>query len=276
MAKKANVAKVEPKALPATASKYAGTGQETIDNDDIYMPRLKLGQDMSPEVKDKIVDVGDLFNSVTGDVLCPAGEKIPVIIVMHSKEYILWDDRKGEDRGILARARRVRDGEEVRYRWDKPNQKFDVMVDGKTKVTYKTAEYIDEDCLNKWGTQIPGNPETPPAAGESQNYILAFPTRDFELIAVSLSKTAIGVAKKLNTSLKFGKAAIFERTYELGSFIDRRNKDSFANFQFSPGWQPVDEETADHMYQVYQSLADRNIIIDRSGEDEPSSDNKRF
>lgn len=260
------VAKVEPKALPATQSKYAGMGQETIERDDIYMPRLKLGQAMTPEVKDKLLDEGDLFNSVTGEVICKAGQTIPVIILMHSKEYILWDDRKGDDRGLLARATRVKVGDEIKYKWDKPNSEFEVKVDGKTKVKYKTGTYTDDGPvdLTAWGTQIPGNSDSPPAAGESQNYILALPSRDFEMIAVSLSKTGVSIAKKLNTNLKFGKAAIFEREYKLGSFIDNRGDDKFANFQFSNTWAPVSESVADQMYNMYSSLASKNVIIDRS------------
>jgi len=276
MAKKA-VAKVEPKALPATASKYAGMGQDTIDSDDIYMPRLKLGQDMSPLVKEKQIDVGDLYNSITGEVLCKAGDVIPVIPIMHSKEYILWDDRKGDDRGILARAIRTKmpDGA-VRYKWDKPNTEFEVKVDGKTKVKYKTAQYIDEDNLNTWGTQIPGNSDSPPAAGESQNYILALPEKDYELIAVSLSKTGVSVAKKFNTNLKFGKSAIFERQYKLGSFEDNRGDDRFMNFSFSNSYDPVDETAADHLFGVYTSIAGKNVIIDRSDEAEEAPKTKRF
>jgi hypothetical protein len=267
MAKKA-VAKVEPKALPATASKYAGMGQETIERDDIFMPRLKLGQSMSPEVKDKVLDEGDLFNSVTGEVIVPAGSKERVIIVMHSKEYILWDDRKGDNRGILARAIRVKEGDTIRYKWDKPNTTFEVKVDGKHKVKYTTKRYVDEDNLASWGTQIPGNPESPPAAGESQNYVVAFPDRDFELIAISMSKTSLGIAKKLNTNLKFGQAAIFERIYTIGSFIDNRGENKFANFQFSNSWEPVDAKAADKMHDIYVSLASKTVVIDRSDEND--------
>jgi len=274
MAKK--IVKIEPKSLPATASKYAGMGQETIDRDDIYMPRLKLGQAMTPEVKDKIAAEGDLFNSVTGELICKAGEKIPVIIVIHTKEYILWDDRKGDNRGLLARASRVKDKDQIRYKWDKPNSTFEVKVDGKHKVKYKTAEYIDQDNLNQWGTQIPGNAESPPAASETQNYIVAFPTRDYELIAVSMSKTSISAAKKLNTNLKFGQSAIFERIYSLGSFIDNRGDNKFANYQFSSGYELVKEEIADRMASIYKDLSGRNIIIDRDSDDEEVKSNKRF
>jgi hypothetical protein len=261
------VAKVESKAV-SKPSKYAGMGQESIDADDIYMPRLKLGQAMTPEVKDGDLSEGDFFNSITGEVICPAGESIPVIIILHTKEYILWDDRKGDNRGMLARAMRVKDGDDVRYRWNKPNATFEVKVDGKTKVKYKTSQYIDEDKLNEWGTQIPGNEESPPAANEHQNYILAFPTRDYEMIALSLSKTSIGAAKKLNTNLKFGEAAIFERLYKLSSYEDNRGENKFANVAFSTTFERVDDDVADRMYQAHIGLVGRNIIVDQDNEDD--------
>lgn len=260
------VAKVAEPSVPAV-SKYAGMGQEQIDNDDIFLPRLKLGQAMSPEVKDGDVEEGDLFNSVTGEVICRAGEKLPVIILLHNKEYILWDDRKGDDRGMLARAQRVLDEGKPRYKWNTPGETYEVKVDGKTKVKYKLGTYIDEDNLNQWGTQLPGNADSPPAANEHQNYVVALPTRDYELIAVSMSRTQVGVAKKLNTSLKSGRAAIFERQYELNSYIDNRGENKFANYQFSPTWKQVDEAVADQMYQTYQNLATRTIVVDQQDDD---------
>jgi len=266
------VAKPASRAVGAP-SKYAGMGQDDIDSDDIYMPRLKLGQAMSPEVKDGDVNEGDFFNSVTGEIICKAGESIPVIVVMRSKEYILWDDRKGDNRGMLARAMRVKDADgNVRYKWNKPNVTFDVKVDGKTKVKYKLSEYIDEDGLNEWGTQIPGNEESPPAANEHQNYILAFPTRDFEMIALSLSKTSVGAAKRLNTNLKFGQSAIFERIYKLSSFQDNRGENKFANVQFSNSYDPVEEAVADRMAEAFKRLSSKTVIIDQDNPDDEHHD----
>lgn len=287
MAKKAEVKKpgkevapVKPSSAPATQgrSKYAGKGQDSIEQDEILMPRMKLGQSMSPEVKDGIVEEGDIFNSVTGEVICKAGEALPVIVVAKSREYILWDDRKGDNRGMLARAQRVTDKDgNVRYKWNHPGETFEVKVDGKTKVKYKLGNFIDEDGLNEWGTQLPGNEESPPAANEHQNYILALPTRDMELIALSMSKTAIGAARKLNTSIKLAanKCAMFEMEFQLSSFIDSRGEDKFANFQIAPGWKRVDEETADILNDLFEGLKSKNIVVDQSQEDVVEGDGKK-
>lgn len=278
-AKKA-VAKVEPTKAPAVQgrSKYAGKGQDEIGQDEILMPRLKLGQAMSPEVKDGDVEEGDMFNSVTGEIICKAGQTMPVIVVGKSREFILWDDRKGDNRGMLARANKVRmeDGT-VRFKWNHPGQVFEVKVDGKTKVKYKLGTYIDEDQLDKWGTQIPGNEDSPPAANEHQNYILALPDRDYELIALSMSKTSIGAARKLNTSIKLAanKCGMFEMQFTMGSFIDNRGENKFANFQIAPGWERVEDEVADAMNDLFEGLKSKNIVVDQDQDEASDHSDKK-
>lgn len=249
--------------VPAALSTYARAGQDEIDSDDIYMPRLKLAQSMTPEVKDGRAKEGDLINSITGEIILEAGKTMPIIVVMRSKEYILWDDRKGDDRGLLARAYRVMDGDTPRYRWDKPDSEFQVKVDGKTKVTYKTKTYIDEDGLKEWGTQIPGNSETPPAASEHQNFVIAMPDRDYELIAMSLSKTAVGPAKRFLTSLRWGEAGTFTRIYRLGSAPDSRGDNKFVNYIFDAKYKLVDDDVAHEMNRIHQSLKGKTIVPDQ-------------
>src|SRR5690242_16188553 len=137
MAKGKEVAPVEePKALALAGIEVAGgdswddyrgeTGTEDIDSKDVNIPRLKLCQALSKEVKDRLAQEGDMINSVTKEIICPRGSKFLVIPICYSKEYILW--RPQEDGGgILARARKaiLPDGT-VRYKWDKPNQSFEV------------------------------------------------------------------------------------------------------------------------------------------------------
>ena len=117
-------------AVPAFLRDYTGPmGTENIDSGDVTIPRLKIGQAISPEVKEGGLKEGSLFINVTGQAVWKPGDE-PLIahIVATSKEYILWRPRK-DGGGILARARPVPvKGGGRRYRWDKPNQKFDVKV----------------------------------------------------------------------------------------------------------------------------------------------------
>src|SRR5262245_34260388 len=96
-------------------------GTEGIDNEDVTMPRLKIGQAINDEVKNGSVKEGAIYINVTGEVVWkPGDEPLPIIIVAQSKEFILWKPRK-DGGGILARARpvQVQDGTK-RYQWDKP------------------------------------------------------------------------------------------------------------------------------------------------------------
>jgi hypothetical protein len=134
-------------ALPDYLKEYAGpSGTENIDSADINIPRLKLAQGLTPEVKDGIVKDGDLFHSITKQVLIPQGRAGIIIPVAYVKEYILWRDQQ-DGGGIFARAKRVIEDGTVRYKWDNPKKEIKHKVKGVMSVTWRTKGYVDEDGL---------------------------------------------------------------------------------------------------------------------------------
>jgi len=272
MAKGTSVAKKEDNQLPSWMEQYAGAGQEDIGAEDIAMPRLKLGQAMTPEVKDqKIANEGDLIHSITKEVLCKAGETLRFIPVAYSKEFILWYDRKGpHGGGIAARARKVRDKNgDFRYKWDKPHQTFTDKLGGKISVEYKTAEYIDQDGLGEWGSSIQGDPESGPAASEHHNYVIMLPDHDNQMIALSLSRTAAKKAREFNAMLKLGPAPTFARIYELSSFMDKADENTFANYQFSSKFDVVKNENFfKALLDLHESLRTKGVNVDYSDVEE--------
>jgi len=244
MAKKASApAPVEePKTnLPAIVQTYdygedAGAGTEQVDVKDIAIPRLKLGQSMTPEVKDKIVEEGDLYHSITKEVVCAKGDKLKGIIVGITTEYILWRDRKTGG-GIMARAKRVQTKNGYRYKWDKPNSTFTDKLDGRTAVEYKTAEYIDQDKLSEWGTQVPNDPESGPAATKHHHYLVCLPERNFEVVAISLARTAEKKAKNLNAIINAPMSngqvpPLFAKMYNLSTVEEVSGDNRYANWVF--------------------------------------------
>ena len=279
-AKKA-VAKINQGDLPAHLQDYSGAGQEDIDKDDILMPRLKLGQSMTPEVKDKLFDEGDLFHNITKEVVCKAGDSLKVIVVAYHKEYILWGDRKGpKDGQMLARARKVLDKGVPRYKWNRPNEEFEDQVEGIVPVKYKTAEFVDQDGLGDWGSQIPGDPKSGIAATAHYNYIVMLPEHDNEMIALSLSRSADRKAREFNTVRHKGKYPIFARVYKLSTFIDTADENRFANYQFGTEYDRIGEDPADEegmkffqeLASLYESLQDKGINMDLT--EDPTSGNK--
>jgi hypothetical protein len=274
LAKKENLPVVPDTNLPATEvpewlQSYTGPmGTDNIDSTDINMPRLKLGQSMSPEVKDRLVNEGDLFHSITKEVLIPVGQKGIIIPICYAKEYVLWRDRS-DGGGIFARAKRVRlPGGLVKYEWDKPHQEFTTKLGGKVKVTWKTGKYIEDDGLGGFGTQIPGDQESGPAATAHFNYVVMLPALGQQMVAISFNKSSAKKAKDLNAMLKMGNAPIFGRQFNLGAVPDQNNAgDKFFNYGITPAGFVASADLAKHLHRLHIDLSERGVNVDFSDED---------
>lgn len=232
--------------LPSYLSDYNGPkGTEGIQSEDISVPRLKIGQSMTPQVKEGVVADGDLFINVTGrKVWSPGDPPLPAIIIAQSKEIILWRDQLDSGGGVLARAKpeRQEDGS-VRYRWDKPNQKFENKIGGKSKVVWETKTYVDENGLNTWGSEIPGDKDSGIAATDHHNYLVILPTVDHVLVALSLSRTGVKIAKNLNAALKMGSAPMWSRVWHLSTVDETSDDFKYKNLKIDPaGYIPEDDE----------------------------------
>lgn len=73
------VAKTEPKALAAIPQDWGN--EETFSAKEILIPKLLLMQGLSEFVAEEKAQMGDLVNSVTGQVLSPKGKPLEMIFV---------------------------------------------------------------------------------------------------------------------------------------------------------------------------------------------------
>lgn len=255
-------------AMPDWAKEYQGPlGTENIDSQDVNIPRLKLGQSMTPEVKDKLVNDGDMFHSITKEVIIPLGSSGIVVPVAYFKEYILWRDRS-DGGGIFARANRVvlPDGQ-VRYAWNKPNSTFTTKLKGVQKVEWRTRNFIDEDGLDQFGTSIANDPESGPAATAHFNYIFHLPDRG-DMVAVSLSRSSARKAKDLNAMLKMGTAPMFMRCFRVSAIPDQNESgDKFYNYGIIPAGFVQDQKLFAHLQRTYMDLREKGITVDFSDEE---------
>lgn len=274
--------------LPSFLQGYQGPlGNEGIESNDISIPRLKIAQAITQEVKDGELKEGALFLNVTGSsVWNPGDAPLPAIIVAQAKEFILWRPRK-DGGGILARAKAVKDKGVTRYRWDKPNSKFNVKVDGKTSVTWETKEYIDQDGLDQWGSEIPGNKDSGIAATAHHNYVVVLPTLGNMIVAVSMSKSQVRKAKDLNAVLKMVRpdVPISAKVFTLASVDDKnQNGEEYKNWAVKPESEDklvVSDESlfkfADGVKKGFEQTGFTVDQSDSSGEaDEDSGKAKRF
>lgn len=212
------------------------TGTEDMDSSDITIPRIKVAQAMSEEVKAGDMKEGDIFLNITGEVLAKAGEALDVVILLYSKEYMLWADRKDTaHEGIMARARSIRIDGRLVYGWDKPNQTFETKIDGRTKVKWHTEQYlVPEEGLDSWGSQIPGDTDSGKAATVHHNYIVALPGFENLVAAFSLSKSQVKRAKDLNATLSMGSLPLCARQFTVVTEQEKNDHGSFANIRFRP------------------------------------------
>jgi hypothetical protein len=277
MAKSKEVANVEA-GLPAYLKDYAGpTGTDTIENEDVTIPRIKLAQSMTPEVQQGTVPLGALFLNVTGEVLAEPGKPLRIVPIVQGKEFILWKDRQFDGGGIFARAKKVYDESEgrARYAWDKPGQTFENKIKGIQKVTWNTLRYVDENQMDKFGSANVDDPDSHPAATAHHNYVVVLPDHDNLVAALSLSNSGVKKAKDFNAMLKMGNAPIFSRVFECVT-VDETNAagDDFKNYSFKPGGFVEDANVFEYTKSLHEGFAERGFTVDQSDEggDETASD----
>lgn len=264
-------AKVDPK-LPAYLQGYTGPrGTEGIEAADVTIPRIKIGQGTSEEVKDGTLEEGDLFLNLTKEVLAENGKPLRFVVIARAKEYILWRPRKDNGGGILARAKPVSTKDGTRYKWDKPNTEFEVKIDGKVKATWATQEYIDEDGLDQWGSEIPGNADSGIAATAHHNYVVLLLDNDEMVAALSLSRSSAKKAKDFNALLKLGSAPMFARVFTATTVDEHNDQGDFKNVKIENAGY-VDEEQFGRYKGMFDAFTGRQINVDVSdaGDDTPS------
>jgi hypothetical protein len=286
------VAVKDEAALPSYLQDYKGTtGREDIETSDVSIPRIKLGQSMSEEVKSGDVKEGALFLNVTGEVLAEPGEPLRFIPVIAGKEFILWKDRNDDGGGILARAHKTRVNGEIKYAWDKPEETFANRVGGKIKVEWKTGKYCTEkrladellpgeDNLGAWGSEIPGDETSGIAATAHFNYVVVLPDHGNMVAALSLSRSQAKRARDLNGILKMSEIPIFARVIRVNTVDDNKGDDKFKNVKFRPAGLVQDEETFEFTKGLHEHFAKEGFVVDQrdedSGVDDASNDEKAF
>lgn len=198
--------------LPAFMRGKAGQGVETIRPSDVEIPRIQLLQALSPQVEEGFKQ-GDFFHSVAEESM---GSEIQLTIVYVSLSYILWRPRKSGG-GILARAQ---DG----VHWIPANQDFQVELDSKKKVTWRTANTVAQSGLAEWGSQDPTDASSPPAAPRMFNLVVMFPDHpEYSPAVITLQRSAEKVAKKLMGKLKISQAPAYGLRFKMTSFKDKNN-----------------------------------------------------
>jgi hypothetical protein len=218
-----------------------------VDVTDLVIPRVKLLQALSPELTEfDNAKVGSFWHTIASENM---GEELLAIPIVIKKSYVLWSPRNDE-RGILARAM---DG----IHWDQPNAEFTVKPKGSpSSVTYKLAATVAESGLDLFGSSIPGDPQSVPAASLTYNMLWFFP--EFQELSPSViinTRSSIKPMQQLLSKIDAKPVAHFVQMYKIGIVQARGAEGPYFNYTYtSDGF--ADAETAKLTESLYNRFSD--------------------
>src|SRR4029453_7648118 len=132
----------------------------------------------------------------------------PIIV---RKSYVLWAPRSEDSRVPLARSMDC-------VHWDQPNAEFTVKPKGSPHpVTYRTKGSVEESGLAKFGSSIPGDPNSPPAASLTYNtlwFLVDHP--QLSPIVIINTRSQIKPTQQLYNRIDMRPVAHYAQQWEIG------------------------------------------------------------
>lgn len=249
--------------IPAHLAQYQKQRIGNIDSSDRIIPRIKLIQAISPELTDfPEAKAGQFWHTIAQENIGPTFKAIPIII---RKSYVLWAPRN-DDRGILARAM---DG----IHWDPADAEFTVKPKGSpNSVTYKTAKTVAESGLAEFGTSIPGDSNSPPAASLTYNmmwYLIGHPELSPSIIINT--RSSVKPMQALLSRIDSKPVPHFCQVYDIGSVQQKGAEGPYFNFTYTgAGFATADD--AGYCEGMYAAFSKVGWVANDEAEDDPVFD----
>jgi len=254
-----NVAKTDA-GIPAHLAQYQKSKIGNVDSTDRIIPRVKLMQAISPELVDfPEAKAGQFWHTIAQQNMGPTIRAVPIII---RKSFVLWAPRN-DDRGILARAM---DG----IHWDPADAEFTVKPKGSPNpVTYRTKGTVAESGLDKFGTSIPGDANSPPAA--SLTYNMMWHLVDFPELSPSIiinTRSSVKPMQQLLSRIDSKPVPHFCQLYTIGSVQQKGAEGPYFNFTYT-GAGYADEKTAEICSEMYDQFGKEGWRANDESDEEP-------
>jgi len=249
--------------IPAHLAQYQKKSKiGNVDSSDMIIPRIKLLQAISPELQTfNNAKAGVFWHTTANEPLGSTLMGIPIVI---RKSYILWAPRN-DDRMILARAM---DGEH----WDVPLAEFTVKPKGSANsVTYYTKGSVAESGLAEFGSSVPGDPQSVPAASLTYNMLWYFPEFP-ELSPAVIINTRSGVKpmQELLTKIQGGKTEHFVQQYNIQVVQMKGAEGPYFSYNYA-GAGFADAHTAEITSGLFRRYADAAWVANDEESDSAES-----
>lgn len=196
-------------ALPPHLQGKPKVGWGEIDPRQRMLPRIKLLQATSPECANYPGEArpGEFWHTTLTTSL---GDEIIGVPIMRRQSYVLWTPRgvPGQEGGILARARDY-------VHWDPPNGEWHVRFPNNPKTyTWRTKPTVRESGLDLFGSSMPDDPQSKPAATLTFETLWFLP--EYSTLALTLnSRGSVQEARKLYAMVDAKSANAFDQKYRI-------------------------------------------------------------
>lgn len=241
------------------------------DSSDFIVPRMKLLQGISPELQQfEQARSGEFWHTILNESF---GAEMSVVPVRCQKTYALWAPRNDE-RGMLALASDA-------IHWDIPDLEFEVKHKNvKSPVKYSLGKTVEESGLAKFGSMIPDDPTSPPAAALTYQMLFVDPNRmEIGPFIVFNTRSSVKPGKELISKIDLRAVDHFAQRYTMRA-VAAKNKDGqeFCNYQYvADGY--VDEDVFAVTQQLYERFKDMAYRASDETEEDASTgptDSKKF
>jgi hypothetical protein len=242
------VAKAASSALPAHLQGAVKEKFGNIDQSDLIMPRVGIIQATSKELDAyDNAKKGEFWHNVANESLGKVLRGIPILV---RKSYVLWAPRN-DDRGMLARS-------DDALHWNLPaGTEFEVQPKNSPhKVKYTLGETVHErvdgyPALSEFGSSIPGNSDSPPAAALTYAFLWFFPDYAHMSPAVILNtRSSAKRGKDLISKIEMKPVPSYGQMYDIGITQEQGDEGPYYNFSYVGAGYVEDEG----LFQMAQGL----------------------
>lgn len=240
--------------------------EDNFDSSDVSIPRIKLLQGTSPEVDEYDDAKSGVFWHTGLDV--PLGEEFRFIVADRRKKVLLMPPINDSNyNGPLARA-------DDAITWDQTGEWQVRIKNVKQPVTWVIDDLnVEKSGLLKFGSSIPDDEDSPPAATLFYDYLIYLPDHpDMGMAVLSCARTQIKKCKKgLNDKIKMHSdngRPMQALVFKCKSVEDVADGQEFKNLMFTSAGFVQDKALFDQMREYVGALSNLKI------QDETETDGK--
>lgn len=241
------------------AASAAPRGLESVDREDLMIPRLVLCQDKTPEVEADLAQIGDILNSISKEILLNKadvdqhpGHGLRVIPIILTKSRIKFDSIKNGGK-VLCRA---------------PDALKALKPEGEDQGGQATADCTK--CVHKeWDDTAKKPEDQKPECTLFYNVLCLLPDFDMMPVVWSGKSTNIKVMKRFLSTARSVKTDFFARIYNLFPVDDSAGSVSYQNWNFQvDGWVTKEQYAeAEAFFKTVDTAK-----LDYEGREQPEED----